>query len=95
VLLSAAPFALVALATPTSLATTLATLAAALRGLSTFASCLARLFGGELVRGALLVRRAATLGCNFALLLLIHGGEATTTLILLVTPFSHVSTLLL
>jgi hypothetical protein len=77
-----------------ALATALATSAATLGGLSAFASCLARLFGSELVGRALFVRRAAALGGDFALLLIIHRGETTLALISLATSFRHFGMLL-
>src|SRR5919198_1297536 len=50
--------------------------AVAAHHLATLAARLARLLGGELVRGALLMGGAAALTGDIALLLIIHGGEA-------------------
>src|SRR5262249_44970679 len=61
--------------------------------LATSAAGLARLLGRELVRGALFVGRLATFARDIALLLLIHAGETTLTIVTLVflghenTPF--------
>jgi hypothetical protein len=79
-----------------SLASALPPLAAALTSLAasafaTLAASLAGLFGGELVGCPFLMRRAATLAGDLALLLLVHPGEAP--LVLAFVSLAHDSTL--
>jgi hypothetical protein len=82
---------LTTLATLAATLTTLATAALAAAAFATLAASLAGLFGGELVGCPLLMRSAATLAGDLALLLLVHPGEAA--LVLAFVSLAHDSTL--